>query len=183
MASKRPQISCAFINIATLNQCPPENRGVGILSLDASYRCKGFGNFTDNRFELLYVGILNSWNDPLFANSVDGMHFDRNLVGIYDMVCTYSIVKNNRFTAMTSTTVTDDYLTMGMYIDQSAGYLVGTLFIQDAQGRVVFQQPVQMVNGRLSANIDVSDLSEGIYHVHLADERLWLAGAKFMVEH
>ncbi len=51
------------------------------------------------------------------------MAFDRNLVGMYDMACAYSIVVNNRLTAMTSY-VPLDYLTMGMYVDQSVGYVV-----------------------------------------------------------
>ncbi len=184
-------IRCAFINIATLDQCPPENRGVGILSLDASYRCKGFGNFTDNRFERLHVGILNSWNDPLFANSVDGMHFDRNLVGIYDMACTYSIVKNNRFTAMTSTTVIDDYLTMGMYIDQSAGYLVERNYFQDIDDTEpqevrsvgIWFHGDQPAENRIYDNefhdLTIGNVAEGVHHGDVNGTKTglqWLCG-------
>lgn len=58
------------------------------------------------------------------------MAFDRNLVGMYDMACAYSIVVNNRLTAMTSY-VPLDYLTMGMYVDQSVGYVVERNYFED----------------------------------------------------
>ena len=122
---------CSFTNGFPVSFMPPTNRGVGILSFDASYRCRGFGDYTNNRFQQLHAGIVNIANDPLFANSVDGMWFDRNLVGVYDMYCFFSKVKNNKFTAMTSNTVIDDYLTMGMYIDQSVGYLVERNYFED----------------------------------------------------
>ena len=119
---------CAFTNV--YSAMGPHDRGVGILSFDASYRCRGFGDFANNRFYRLAVGVLNMWNDPLFASEVDGMHFDRNLVGLYDMGCLYSRVTNNRFTTMTNGTPLA-YLSMGMYIDQSAGYLVERNYFED----------------------------------------------------
>ena len=124
---------CAFTNSFSVDLMPPHNRGVGILSLDASYRCLGFGDLANNHFRQLYAGIVNVANDPLFANSVDGMHFDRNLVGVYDMYCFFSKVKNNKFTAMTSAQQVD-YLSMGMYIDQSAGYVVERNYFEDIDG-------------------------------------------------
>ncbi len=125
---------CAFTNGFSVLLMPPHSRGVGILSFQASYRCRGFGDFANNHFRQLYAGIVNVANDPLFANSVDGMHFDRNLVGVYDMYCFFSKVKNNKFTAMTSAQQVDDYLSMGMYIDQSAGYVVERNYFEDIDG-------------------------------------------------
>lgn len=107
----------------------PHHRGVGIVALDASFRCRGY-QAPDNKFQWLTAGIVNILNDPLFAGQVDGMTFDRNLVGIYDMACTYSMVTNNRFTAMTSGDQLD-YLTMGMYVDQSVGYVVERNYFAD----------------------------------------------------
>jgi hypothetical protein len=181
---------CSFTNGFSVDLMPPTSRGVGILSFDASYRCKGFSDYVNNRFERLHAGIVNVLNDPLFANSVDGMAFDRNLVGIYDMACTYSIVKNNRFTAMTSTTSLN-YLSMGMYIDQSVGYLVERNVFQDIDdtapqevGSVgIWFHGEQTADNRIYDNefhdLTVGNVAEGIHHggnVAIKTGLQWLCG-------
>jgi hypothetical protein len=181
---------CAFTNDFPVDLMPPTSRGVGILSFDASYRCKGFSDYVNNRFEGLHAGIVNILNDPLFANSVDGMAFDRNLVGIYDMACTYSIVKNNHFTAMTSTTPLN-YVSMGMYIDQSVGYLVERNVFQDIDdtapqevGSVgIWFHGEQPADNRIYDNdfhdLTVGNVAQGIHHggnVAIKTGLQWLCG-------
>jgi len=166
---------CAFTNGFSVELMPPPSRGVGILSLDASYRCLGFGDHMNNHFRHLNAGIVNVGNDPLFANSVDGMWFDRNLVGIYDMACSYSIVKNNKFTALTSTDQLP-YLTMGMYIDQSVGYLVERNYFEDIDntdpqevGSVgIWFHGEQVADNRIYDNefhdLTIGNVAEGVHH-------------------
>ncbi|MFN8408231.1 MAG: T9SS type A sorting domain-containing protein [Flavobacteriales bacterium] len=166
---------CDFSNVYPVEFMEPHQRGVGILSFDASYRCKGFGDYANNRFRRLAVGALNIWNDPLFANQVDGMHFDRNLVGLYDMGCLYSMVTNNRFTTMANTEPVS-FLSLGMYIDQSAGYLVERNIFEDVDLSLphevhsvgIWFHGDQPVENRIYDNafygLTLGNVAEGVHH-------------------
>ena len=57
------------------------------------------------------------------------------------------------------------------------------LVLVDAQGQEISRQVMVQNLDRFIATVDVQSLTSGTYYVHLADERLWLAGAKLMVEH
>ncbi len=56
------------------------------------------------------------------------------------------------------------------------------LTLVDAMGRVVLETPLSRSGVLLERTVGISDLSPGIYYVHLADDRKWLAGAKVVVE-
>ncbi len=182
--------SCSFTNTSVSPVMDPQHRGVGIVALDASFRCNGFQNYAQNRFARLTAGIVNLVNDPLFATVVDGMAFDRNLVGMYDMACVYSIVVNNRFTAMTSY-VPLDYLTMGMYIDQSVGYVVERNYFEDIDlsgdqevGSIgIWFHGPQPAENRIYDNefhdLTIGNVADGVHHGDLGGAKpglQWLCG-------
>jgi len=52
----------------------------------------------------------------------------------------------------------------------------------NAQGQQVQVWPVRRSGGLLSVREDVSTLPRGMYYLHLADEKRWLAGGKVVVE-
>jgi hypothetical protein len=122
--------NCSFRNSTPVTDMPLEERGLGIVARDATFKCNGLQTYTANFFSRLRAGVLVVNPDPLFPYEVRGMAFDRNLVGLYDMLGTNSVITNNKFTAMTST-VPLDLLTIGMYMDQSLGYTVERNYFED----------------------------------------------------
>jgi hypothetical protein len=53
--------------------------------------------------------------------------------------------------------------------------------LQDALGRMVYTGPWSSPGAQLH-ELPLRDLPAGIYHIHLADDKTWLAGGKLVVE-
>lgn len=90
-------------NSRFVNQVPQNwnrwQRGVGIRSYDAAFRCLGYGN-ANSRFESLTLGVSAHVPDPAEVYRVDGMRFFNNSHGLLDWGSTGGVVTNNRFTTM-----------------------------------------------------------------------------------
>jgi hypothetical protein len=56
------------------------------------------------------------------------------------------------------------------------------LYLVDAHGRIVLQQPARTNLNILSGMFDVTDLPRGMYYLHVADGKRWLVGSKVVVE-
>ena len=56
------------------------------------------------------------------------------------------------------------------------------LFLLDAQGRVVLQQPAPENLNVITGALVLSGLASGTYYIHLADSKRWLAGGKLIIE-
>jgi hypothetical protein len=52
----------------------------------------------------------------------------------------------------------------------------------DASGREVLREAVPRNGTALSHLLPLSPLAPGLYHLHLADEKRWLAGGNLLVE-
>ena len=57
-----------------------------------------------------------------------------------------------------------------------------SVVVFDATGQEVVREKVEHDGAVLSHTLRVADWQPGLYHVHLADEKKWLAGAKVVVE-
>jgi hypothetical protein len=57
-----------------------------------------------------------------------------------------------------------------------------SVVVFDATGREMLREKVEHNGVVLSHTLHVAGWPPGLYHLHLADEKKWLAGAKVVVE-
>jgi len=74
---------------------------------------------------------------------------------------------------------------VNLELELPAGYATTgavSVVVFDATGQEVEREKVEHDGAVLSHTLRVADWQPGLYHVHLADEKKWLAGAKVVVE-
>ena len=114
---------CSFPNDVPTVWPIISQRGWGIFSPRATFKCSGFQNYSANRFLNLTYGAFISSPDPAWAYRMEGMAFVNNGVGVYDYNGVNAVITNNKFTTLAlSTNYTNSSL--GLFLYQSRGYTV-----------------------------------------------------------
>jgi hypothetical protein len=97
----------------------PNDRGWGLVGLDAAFTCTGTDE-NDHYFQSLSVGVIGSTPDLLERYVVNNMTFKDNVMGIADLACTGSRITRNRFSLLDD----DNEVSYGVLLFSSELYTV-----------------------------------------------------------
>ncbi len=112
-----------------------QQRGYGIFSLDAGFRCSGFSEYSTSSFAGLTAGVVASVPDPAKTYIVDGMGFFDNEQGVVDFGSTDARITNNQFVLRGSATESST-ASVGIQLFQSERYTIERNTFTDQGGNV-----------------------------------------------